>query len=77
MIAAEMFKVYRSLPIFSEFFHRGDINYNLRTNSQFAVPNIGFVFHESIFYLGPKTKELTSVDVFKKYLKEGKLKNCP
>ena len=79
MIAAEMFKVYRNIssPIFSEFFHRGDINYNLRTNSQFAVPNIRSVFHGSIFYLGPKTKELTSVDIFKKCLKEWKLKNCP
>ena len=60
MIAAEMFKVYRNIssPIFSEIFHRRDINYNLQTQSEFAVPNIRSVFHgsDSISYLGPKTK---------------------
>ena len=59
MLATEMFKVYRSLSprIFSELFRRRrDICYNLRSNSNFAVPNVKSVFHgsESISYLGPK-----------------------
>lgn len=57
MIAAEMFKVYRNIssPIFSEIFHRHDINHHLRINSEFLVPNVRSVCHgsESIFYLGP------------------------
>ena len=90
ILATEMFKVYRNIspPIFSEIFHRRDINYNLRINSDFAMPNVMSVFHgsESISYLGPKIwdivpfklKELTSVVVaFKKGIKEWKPKNCP
>ena len=89
ILATEMFKVYRNIspPIFSEIFHRRDINYNLRINSDFAMPNVMSVFHgsESISYLGPKIdivpfelKELTSVVVaFKKGIKERKPKNCP
>ena len=39
MIATELFKVYRniSFPIFYEFFHQRDVNYNLRINSLFAM----------------------------------------
>ena len=87
----EMLKVYRNIspPIFSEIFHRGDINYNLRINSDFAMPNVRSVFYgsESISYLkfGPKIwdivplelKELLSVVAFKKGIKEWKPKNCP
>ena len=88
ILATEMFKVYRnkSPPIFSEIFHRRDINYNLRINSDFAIPNVRSVFHgsEIISYLGPKIwdivplelKELTSA-AFKKVIKEWKPKNCP
>ena len=58
MLAREMFKVYRGMspPIISELFRRRDISYNLRSNSNFAVPNVKSVFHrsESITYLGPK-----------------------
>ena len=38
ILATEMFKVCRNIspPIFSEIFHRRDINYNLRINSDFA-----------------------------------------
>ena len=38
ILAKEMFKVYRNIspPIFSEIFHRRDINYNLRINSDFT-----------------------------------------
>ena len=82
MLATEMFKVYRNIssPIFSEIFHRRDINYNLRINSNFAMPDVRFVFRgsQSISYLGPKVwdivplelKELTSVAAFKKGFKE-------
>ena len=47
MLATEMFKVYRSMspPIFSELFRRRDISYYLRSNSNFAVPNVKSVFH--------------------------------
>ena len=81
ILATEMFKVYRNIspPIFSEIFHRSDENYNLRINSDFAMPNIRSVFHgsESISYLGPKIwdivslelKELSSAVAFKKYIK--------
>ena len=86
ILATEMFKVYRNIspPIFSEIFHRRDINYNLQINSDFAMPNVKSVFHgcESICYLGPKIwdivplelKELTSVVAFKKGIKEWKKK---
>ena len=81
VLVKEMFKVYRSMspPIFSELFRRRDISYNLRSNSNFAVPNVKSVFHgsESISYLGPKIwdivllepKELPSLNAFKKVLK--------
>ena len=58
ILATEMSKVYRTVspPIFSEIFHRRDINYNLRINSDFAMPNVRSVFHgnKTISYLGPK-----------------------
>ena len=48
IVATEMFKVYQNIsPIFSEIFHRRDINYNLRINSDFAVPNVRSVYHGS------------------------------
>ena len=81
-----MFKIYRSTspPIFSEIFHRRDINNKLRINSDFAMPNVRSVFRgsESISYLCLKIwnivplelKELTSAVVFKKGIKEWKPK---
>ena len=84
-----MFKVYQNIspPIFSEIFHRRDINYNLRINSDLAMPNVRSVFHgtESILYLRLKIwdtvpselKESTSVVAFRKGIKEWKVKNCP
>ena len=84
-----MFKVYRNIspPFFSEIFHRRYKNYNIRISSDFPMPNVRSVFHgsESISFLGPKTweivplelKELTSVAVFKKGIKEWKSENCP
>ena len=89
ILATEMFKVYRNIssPISTVIFHRRDIKYNLRINSDFAMPNVRSVFYgsESISYLGPKVwgivflemKELTSVVAFKKGIKEWKLKNSP
>ena len=82
ILATEMFKVYRNISptVFSEIFHRRDVNYNVRINSDFAMPNVRSVFHgsESILYLGLKIwdivnlelKELTSVVAFKKGIKE-------
>ena len=76
-----MFKVYRNMSptIFSELFRWRDISYNLRSNSNFLVPNVKSVFHgsESISYIGPKIwdivplelKELTCLNAFKKVLK--------
>ena len=76
-----------SPPILSELFRRRYINNNLRSNSNFAVPDVKSVFYgsESIFYLSPKIldfvplewKELTSLNVFKKCIKKGQPKNCP
>ena len=58
MLVTKMFKVCRneSPPIFEETFLRGVINYNLRSNSEFAVPNVRSVFlgSESNSYLYPK-----------------------
>ena len=89
MLATEMFKVYQSmLPlIFSELFLGHDICYNLRSNSNFAVPNVKAAFYgsESISYLGPKIwdivplelEDLTSLNAFKKGIKKWQPKKCP
>ena len=73
--------------MFSQIFHRCDINYNLRINSELAIPNVRSAFHESesVSFLDPKIwnivplelKELTSLVAFKKGIKEWKPKNCP
>ena len=58
MLATEMFKVYRSMSprIFSELFRRRDTCYDLRSTSNFSVPNVKCVFDgsKSISYLDPK-----------------------
>ena len=89
MLATEMFKVYRSMspPIFSELFRGRDICCNLRSNSNFAAPNVKSVFHgsESISYLGSKIwdivplelKELTNLNASKKGIKKWQSKTCP
>ena len=81
MLATEMLKVYRNMsPIFSVLFRRRDINYNLRSNSNFAVPNVKSVFHgsESIWDIVPlELKQLTSLNAFKKGIKKWQPKNCP
>ena len=51
-------------PIFSELFRRLDICYNLRSNSNFAVPNVKSVFYgsESISYLGQKIWDIVPLE---------------
>ena len=68
ILVTEMFKTYRSMlpPIFTELFRRRD--YNLRSNSTFTVLNVKSVFHES------KVRELTSLNAFKKPIKNGNQK---
>ena len=68
-----------SPTIFSELFRWRDISYNLRSNSNFLLPNVKSVFHgsDSISYIGPniwdvvplELKELTCLSAFKKVLK--------
>ena len=62
ILATEIFKVYRNMspPIFSKLFRRRDIDYNLRSSSNFVVQNVKSVFHgnESVSYLGPKIWDL-------------------
>ena len=82
ILATEIFKVYWNLSpsIFNEIIHRRDINYNLRINSEFVLPNVRSVFYgsESISYVSPKIldiaplelKELTNVAAFKKGMKK-------
>ena len=67
ILATEMFKVYRNIsaPIFSEIIYRRDKNYNLRINSDFAMPNVRSVFNgsESISYLGPKLWDIIPLEL--------------
>ena len=66
VLATEMLKVYRNIspPIFSKIFHRHDIGYNLRTNSDFVMPNVRSVFHasENILYLGPEIWDIAPLE---------------
>ena len=79
ILATEMFKGYRNIspPI---YIFGLDINYNLRINSDFLMPNVRSVFHgsESILYLGPKILDVVTIELneFKKGIKEWKSKNC-
>ena len=68
ILVTKMFKMYRGVlpPIFTELFRRRD--YNLRSNSTFTVLNVKSVFHES------KVRELTSLNAFKKPIKNGNQK---
>ena len=78
MLATEIFKVYRGMspPIISEVFRRRDISYNLRSNSNFAVPNVKSVFHgsKSITYLGPKIWDIVPLQLKEKVFKNGNQK---
>ena len=76
----ELLEQDKSPSIFIELFRRRDICYNLRSNSNFAVPNVKSVFHgsKSISYLGPKIwdivplelKQLISLNALKKGIKK-------
>ena len=76
-----------SPPIFGELFRRRDICYDLRSNSNFAMPCVKSVFHGSgsISYLVPKIrdiiplelKQLTSLNAFKKGIKNWQPKDFP
>ena len=48
MLATEMFKVLQNMSplIFIEILHWQDINYNLRINTKFKMPNVKYIFHE-------------------------------
>ena len=82
ILAIEMFQVHSDLysPILKELFHKRKPNYELRHQSQFAVPRIESVYNasESIAYLGPKIwnmvpsepKEMSLISSFKKAIKE-------
>ena len=50
ILPTEIFKMHQNMssPIFSELFHRLDIGYNFRSNSNFAVPNLKSVFHKNM-----------------------------
>ena len=68
MLATEIFKVYQKIitpPIFSEIFHRRDINYKLWINSEIAMPNVRSVFNvsESILYLGSKIWDVVHLEL--------------
>ena len=86
VLATEMFMVYRNIspPIVRQLFQLRNNDYNLRQFSQFDLPNVKSVFcgTESISFLGPKIwnivpnefKKETSLDAFKKLIKNGNLK---
>ena len=65
MLVTKMFKACwnRSSPIFEETFFQSVINSNLRSNSEFAVPNVRSVFlgSESNSYLYPKIWDVISL----------------
>ena len=88
-LATEIFKVYKNLSpaITADLFHVRQNNYNLRHDSQFAIPNVKFVYHgtESLSNLRPriwnlvpdKLTQLVDIHAFKEELKKWKPENCP
>ena len=89
ILATEFFKESKDLAatIFSEFFSKQSVQYNLGHASEFCVPKMKSTFHgtESLSYPGPKIwdlvpkelKKLSSLSVFKKVIKKWKPQNCP
>ena len=88
MLGTEIFKACQNITssVSSEIFFQSDLNYNLLSNLEFAIPNVRSVFceNELISYVGTKfwnivpleLKELTSVDAFKKAINIWKPKGC-
>ena len=88
VLAAGLSKESKDLTptIFSEFFSKRSVQYNLRHASEFSVPivKILFIVTGSLSYLGPKIwdlvpmklKRLSSLGVFKKTIKKWKHQNC-
>ena len=84
-----MYKVvYKIAPtIVSELFSFLNVNYNLRSGSQFHQPSANTVWNvqETISYLGPKIwnmvpeemKHKSSLFVFKREIKQWIPENCP
>ena len=84
-LAIELYKVYNNLSesIFSDLFTRNTSNYNLRTTSDFLIPQINTVLKgsNSIRYFGPKfwniippeIKYLSSFESLKRVLGNGNL----
>ena len=87
-IAIEMFKVSNKLTVLliNEIFVKRNNAFNLRKQLEFVRPKFHSVFHgkESISYVGPQIgdmipvemKNLTTVNAFKREVKNWKLKNC-
>ena len=88
-LAIELYEVYNNLSesIFSDLFTRNTNNYNLRTTSDFLIPQINTVLKgsNSIQYFGskiwnvipPEIKYLNSFESFKKSIRKWKPINCP
>ena len=88
-LAIMMYKVVNNIAatIVSELFYFSNVNYNLRSGSQFHQPSANTVRNgqETISYLGPKMwnmipekmKQKSSLYAFKKQIKQRVLNNCP
>ena len=90
ILVTQMYKIKNDLSplIVTELFEqRNEQHYDLRKNSQFTIPPIRIVNHESesISFLGPKIwnilpdrlKNVNSTEAFKMQIKKWKPENCP
>ena len=82
ILATEMYKIKNELShwIVTELFKtRNEQRYNLRNNSQFTIPPIRTVHHESksISFLKPKiSNNANSIEAFKMQIKKWKPEKC-
>ena len=88
-LAILMYKVTNNIAptVVSELFSFSNVNYNLRSGSQFTQPSVKTVWNglETISYLGPKVwnmvpteiKQKPSLPAFKREIKKWIPKNCP
>ena len=86
---SRLFKVSNKLtvPLMNEIFVKRNNAYNLRNPSEFVSTIVHCVFHgkENISYLGPQIwnmtpvemKNLTTINAFKREVKNRKIENCP